>query len=98
MECAKRMRDDGTLPSGREIKSPPKLFIGGADTPMDPADERWKPDGLLAKIDAGAGFFQTQFCFDADLVRTFDNGPASLAARLRDLVQGEVEQHSSEIR
>ena len=74
MECAKRMRDEGTLPSGREIKSPPKFFIGGADTPMDPADERWKPDGLLAKIDAGAGFIQTQFCFDADMVRKYAAG------------------------
>ena len=84
MECAKRMRDDGTLPSGREIKSPPKLFIGGADTPMDPADERWKPDGLLAKIDAGAGFFQTQFCFDADLVRRYAAG----------LVQHGISEHA----
>jgi methylenetetrahydrofolate reductase (NADPH) len=84
MECAKRMRDDGTLPSGREIKSPPKLFIGGADTPMDPADERWKPDGLLAKIDAGSGFFQTQFCFDADLVRRYAAG----------LVQHGISEHA----
>ena len=29
------------------------------------------------------------------LTRTFDNGPTSLAARLRDLVYGEVEAHSS---
>jgi len=74
MDCARQMRDDGTLPSGREIKSPPKLFIGGADTPMDPADERWTPDGLLAKIEAGAGFFQTQFCFDVDVVRKYAAG------------------------
>ncbi|MFT5487128.1 MAG: methylenetetrahydrofolate reductase (NADPH) [Paracoccaceae bacterium] len=74
MDCARQMRDDATLPSGREIKSAPKLFIGGADTPMDPADERWKPDGLLAKIGAGAGFFQTQFCFDADMVRKYAAG------------------------
>ena len=74
MECAARMRDQGDLPSGREIKTPPKLFIGGADTPMDPADERWKPDGLLAKIEAGAGFFQTQFCFDTDMVRKYAAG------------------------
>ena len=74
MDCARQMRDDGTLPSGREIKSPPKLFIGGADTPMDQADERWKPDGLLAKIESGAGFFQTQFCFDADMVRKYAAG------------------------
>tara|TARA_A100001037_G_scaffold95979_1_gene87395 strand:- start:2157 stop:3053 length:897 start_codon:yes stop_codon:yes gene_type:complete len=74
MECAARMRDMGDLPSGREIKTPPKFFIGGADTPMDPADDRWKPDGLLAKVEAGAGFFQTQFCFDTDMVQRYAAG------------------------
>ena len=74
MKCAARMRDMGDLPSGREIKTPPKFFIGGADTPMDPSDDRWKPDGLLAKIEAGAGFFQTQFCFDADMVQNYAAG------------------------
>jgi methylenetetrahydrofolate reductase (NADPH) len=74
MECAARMRDMGVLPSGREIKTPPKFFIGGADTPMDPADDRWKPDGLLAKVEAGAGFFQTQFCFDTDMVQSYAAG------------------------
>ena len=74
MECAARMRDLGDLPSGREIKTPPKFFIGGADTPMDPADDRWKPDGLLAKVEAGAGFFQTQFCFDKDMVQSYAAG------------------------
>ncbi len=74
MECAARMRDEGDLPSGREIKTPPKFFIGGADTPMDPADKRWNPDGLLAKINAGAEFIQTQFCFDVDTVRKYAAG------------------------
>ena len=37
-------------------------------------------------------------CSEAtDMQHPFDNGPASLAARLRDLVQGEVEAHSSHI-
>jgi methylenetetrahydrofolate reductase (NADPH) len=40
-------------------------------------DERWKPDGLNAKIAAGARFFQTQFGFDLDVVRAY-------AARLRE--------------
>lgn len=71
MLCAQKMRDTGQLPSGRDIKSRPDLFIGGADTPMDPSDPRWKPDGLLAKLDAGAGFVQTQFCFDPEIVRRY---------------------------
>jgi methylenetetrahydrofolate reductase (NADPH) len=74
MEAAKMMRDEGKLPSGREISSPPKFFIGGADVPSDPASDRWNPGGLTAKIDAGAGFIQTQFCFDVDLVRKYAAG------------------------
>ncbi|PPR09786.1 MAG: Bifunctional homocysteine S-methyltransferase/5,10-methylenetetrahydrofolate reductase [Alphaproteobacteria bacterium MarineAlpha11_Bin1] len=74
MECAHQMRSDATLPSGREIKVPPKLFIGGADTPMNPADDRWNPEALIAKINAGAGFLQTQFCFDPEIVREYAVG------------------------
>ena len=74
MEAAKAMRDDGVLPSGREITGRPKFFIGGADVPMDPANEKWNPASLLAKLDAGAGFIQTQFCFDIDLVRKYAAG------------------------
>ncbi len=74
MEAAKMMRDEGKLPSGREISSPPKFFIGGADVPADPAGDRWNPGGLIAKLDAGAGFIQTQFCFDVDLVKKYAAG------------------------
>jgi methylenetetrahydrofolate reductase (NADPH) len=64
---ARAMRDEAILPSGREIKGPPRLFIGAADTPRDP-DDTWSADGLRAKIDAGAQFFQTQYCFDPAVV------------------------------
>jgi methylenetetrahydrofolate reductase (NADPH) len=76
MTMARNMRDAGTLPSGRKIDPPPNLFIGGADVPRAP-DENWKPESLLRKIEAGANFLQTQFCFDLDMV-------ASYIARLRD--------------
>jgi methylenetetrahydrofolate reductase (NADPH) len=36
MAMARQLRADGTLPSGRAVKPPPRLFIGGADTPFDP--------------------------------------------------------------
>jgi methylenetetrahydrofolate reductase (NADPH) len=65
MMLARDMRDSGTLPSGREIEPPPDLFIGGADVPRVP-DESWTAEFLLKKIEAGAGFLQTQFCFDLD--------------------------------
>jgi len=64
------MGDPGRLPSGRDIDSPPKLFIGAADTPIDPPAD-WAPDRLAAKADAGARFVQTQFCYDIDIVRRY---------------------------
>lgn len=70
MKLARDMRDDGVLPSGRAIKSPPKFFIGGADVPRVP-DEKWSPEPLRRKIEGGAGFLQTQFCFDLDVARQY---------------------------
>lgn len=70
MRSARRMRDEGTLASGRSIDPRPALLIGAADTPVDPKPG-WAPDGLRAKIDAGAEFVQTQFCFDLGLLRRY---------------------------
>jgi methylenetetrahydrofolate reductase (NADPH) len=70
LALAKKMRDEGKLNSGREINGPPRLFLGGADAPVEPKPE-WKPDGLLAKIDAGADFVQTQYCFDLGMLRRY---------------------------
>ena len=66
----RRMRDDGVLPSGRAIEPAPGFFIGAADTPHDPAPD-WRPTGLLAKLEAGADFVQTQFCFDLEWARRY---------------------------
>lgn len=70
LALAKKMRDEGKLNSGRDIAKPPRLFLGGADAPMEPKPD-WKPDGLLAKIAAGADFFQTQYCFDLAMLRRY---------------------------
>lgn len=87
MATAQRLRDHGTLPSGRPIEPRPRLFIGGADAPIDPP-AGWQPDKLAAKIAAGADFVQTQFCFDLPLLRRYlaalaDHG---LAGRVHILV------------
>lgn len=70
MSLAKEMRDRGALPSGRVIDPPPRLFIGAADTPFDPPPD-WRPEGLLAKAEAGADFVQTQFCLDLAIARRY---------------------------
>ena len=70
MKMARDMRDKGELPSGRKIEEPPHFFIGGADIPRVP-DEKWNADAVRRKLSAGAGFFQTQFCFDLDVARKY---------------------------
>ncbi|HET8696299.1 MAG TPA: methylenetetrahydrofolate reductase [Gammaproteobacteria bacterium] len=76
LAMARDLRDKGELPSGRKVDPPPHFFIGGADVPRRP-DDKWSPKPLLAKIEAGAGFVQTQFGFDLDVVRAY-------IARLRE--------------
>ena len=70
METARRLRDDGTLPTGRKVEGKAAFFIGAADMPIDPP-AGWQPSGLLAKIESGAQFAQTQFCMDAGIVRRY---------------------------
>ena len=70
MALARTMRDEAVLPGGRRLATPPRLLIGGADAPREPQAGS-APTGLQAKIDAGADFFQTQFCFDMALLRRY---------------------------
>ncbi|MCY4548567.1 MAG: methylenetetrahydrofolate reductase [Defluviicoccus sp.] len=70
IQLAARMRAGEAFASGREIATPPRLFIGAADTPVDP-EPGWRPTGLTRKIEAGAGFVQTQLCWDIDVVRRY---------------------------
>ncbi len=57
------MRDTGTFISGRKLDVPPNLFIGATANPFVPPF-RDRISNLEKKIDAGAQFIQTQFCFD----------------------------------
>jgi methylenetetrahydrofolate reductase (NADPH) len=77
LAMARRMQSDRRLPSGTEIKGEVGLFLGAAEIPVDPPED-WRPEGLLAKLEAGADFAQTQFCMDAGVVRRY-------GARLLDL-------------
>ncbi len=70
LQAAAEMRDRALLPSGREIDTPPRFFLGGADMPIDPPAD-WRPESLLRKIEAGAQFAQTQFCFDIEITRRY---------------------------
>ena len=52
IETARRLRDDGTLPTGRKVSGKAGFFIGAADVPIDPPDG-WQPNALAAKVNAG---------------------------------------------
>ena len=87
LTTAKTMRDEGKLPSGRDLQARPVFFLGAADTPIDPSPG-WTPDGLCAKAEAGAQFIQTQFCFDIGVVRRYAErlGEYGLTERLHILI------------
>jgi methylenetetrahydrofolate reductase (NADPH) len=67
---AARMQRDGVLPSGRAISAPPRLFVGTADTPVEP-QPGWAPTRLAHKVELGARFVQTQLCYDIGLARRY---------------------------
>ncbi len=71
------MRDDSRFMSGRRITSPPPVFIGAAANPFA-APRDFRPLRLARKIDAGAQFIQTQYCFDIEMFKQY-------MARVRDL-------------
>jgi len=70
MTTARDLRDKGTLPPARKVAGKADFFIGCADNPIDPPPG-WQPTGLLAKIEAGAQFAQTQFCMDPGVVARY---------------------------
>ena len=70
LATARKLRDEGKLPTGREVAGKAAFFLGAADTPVDPPAD-WKPNILQAKVAAGAQFVQTQFCMDAALLRRY---------------------------
>jgi 5,10-methylenetetrahydrofolate reductase len=64
------MRDKGIFLSGRKLDAPPRVFVGAAENPFAPPYD-FRPLRLGKKIEAGAEFFQTQYCFDVPRLREF---------------------------
>ena len=59
----RRMRDGGKYLDGREIKYPPKFFLGAAASPFS-SNPQFQALREQKKINAGAQFFQTNLVFD----------------------------------
>lgn len=70
LRTARIMRDKGCFLSGRKLEAAPKFFLGAASNPFAPPYE-FRPVRLGKKIEAGADFIQTQFCFDMPRFRKF---------------------------
>ena len=71
VRLAVRLRDEGTLLSGRALAVPPRYLVGVADVPLaDPYDL----GRLEAKLDAGADFVQTQIVYDVDALGEWAEG------------------------
>ena len=63
----KKMRDESQFLSGRKISEPPRVFLGAAANPFAPPHD-FRVQRLAKKIEAGAQFVQTQYCFDVPML------------------------------
>jgi methylenetetrahydrofolate reductase (NADPH) len=64
------LRDQQRFQSGRKITSPPRVFFGAASNPFGPP-VAWRAQRLAKKVQAGAEFIQTQYCYDVPMLRQF---------------------------
>jgi methylenetetrahydrofolate reductase (NADPH) len=64
------MCERGQFASGRRLERPLQLLLGATANPFVPPFAE-RVANLERKIDAGARFIQTQFCFDLDRLRDF---------------------------
>lgn len=61
---ARQLGEDESIPGA------PGFLIGTAATVFNPR-ETWQPRSLLLRVDAGAGFIQTQICFNMKALRRY---------------------------
>jgi methylenetetrahydrofolate reductase (NADPH) len=61
----RKMHDEGRYLDGREIKTPPQIFLGAAASPFA-SEPKYQALREHKKINAGAQFFQTNLVFDAE--------------------------------
>lgn len=70
LETIRTMRDEGRFLSGRKITAPPQVFLGAAINPFAPPFD-FRPLRLQKKIEAGAQFVQSQYCYDVDMLKSY---------------------------
>jgi methylenetetrahydrofolate reductase (NADPH) len=67
---ASGLRDGHHFESGRKITAAPRVFLGAAENPSVPPVQH-RALRLAKKVEAGAQFVQTQYCYDMTLLRHF---------------------------
>jgi methylenetetrahydrofolate reductase (NADPH) len=68
----RRMRDEGRYLDGRELKYPPKYFLGAAASPFA-SEPRFQAIREHKKVNAGAQFFQTNVIYEVDRLEIWLN-------------------------
>jgi methylenetetrahydrofolate reductase (NADPH) len=85
LRTARMLRDGGHFLSGRKLEVPPRFFLGAASNPFVPPYD-YRPLRLAKKVEAGADFIQTQYCFDLPRFRQFMQGVRDLGLNERVFV------------
>jgi methylenetetrahydrofolate reductase (NADPH) len=67
---ARRLRDDGLLLDGRQVKTKPRFFVGAAAAPFA-SEPKYQAIRAEKKINAGAQFLQTNLIFDIPRFRDY---------------------------
>jgi methylenetetrahydrofolate reductase (NADPH) len=70
LRTARVLRDQGRFLSGRKLEQRPRFFLGAAANPFAPPFD-FRAVQLAKKVEAGAQFVQTQYCFDIPRLRQF---------------------------
>ena len=83
LRTARTLRDEGHFLSGRKLEVKPRFFLGGASNPFVPPYD-YRPLRLAKKVEAGADFIQTQYCFDVPRLKEFMHSVVQMG--LNDLV------------
>ncbi len=68
----RRMRDEGRYLDGREIKFPPRYFLGAAASPFA-SEPKFQALREHKKVNAGAQFFQTNLVFETERMEVWLN-------------------------
>ncbi|NNC36626.1 MAG: methylenetetrahydrofolate reductase [Hyphomonadaceae bacterium] len=64
------LRDESRFLSGRKLDLAPKIFIGSTINPFVPPQHS-RVNQLAKKINAGAEYIQSQYCFDIPVLKDF---------------------------